>query len=299
MNLYRSLLYVPADNARRVEKALHSGADVAILDLEDAVAVSKKEAARNDLKSLLSGPRTTLAYVRVNSMATRFCLEDIHAAVEAGADGISMPKVESAEELFAVDWIISSVERRVGREVGSVELLPVIESGKGLLNAQHTLGRVQRVKRAGLGVGDMALELNLELGSDQREALPYRQMLVLASNAAGLEAPLDTVYLDLNNLDGLRQSCIESKKIGFQGRRIIHPSQIEIVNEVYSPSASEIAKAEKIVADFYAAEKEGLASMRVGEVFVDYPIAYKAEKVLRKRDAIATAAKRQSERGAQ
>ncbi|WP_033379707.1 HpcH/HpaI aldolase/citrate lyase family protein [Paraburkholderia caledonica] len=286
VQLLRSLLYVPADNPRRVEKALNSGADAAILDLEDAVAISKKPEARANLRELLSGPRPTLAYVRVNSMATEFCLDDIEAAIAAGADGISLPKVENARDLFAIDWLMSQLERRFGVDVDKVDLLPVVESGLGVINAPESLKGVRRVKRAGLGVGDLALELNLILSPDQNEARPYRAQLVVASNAAGLDAPLDTVYLDLNNLDGLRASCIESCRIGFQGRRIIHPSQVEIVNEVYSPSPEEIARAERIINEFTEAEKGGLASMRVGEVFVDYPIAEKARKILAKRDAI-------------
>jgi citrate lyase subunit beta/citryl-CoA lyase len=284
--LFRSLLFVPGDNSRRVEKALNSGADAIIIDLEDAVAVSKKAAARASLAEMLSGPRPCPAYVRVNAMSTEFCLADVEAAVMAGADGISFPKVESPQEVFAMDWVITQFEQRHGKQHGITDVIPVIESGIGLINAQASLAGVKRVRRAGLGVGDLALEMNLLLSSDQSEADPYRAMLVVASNAAGIEAPLDTVYLDLNNLDGLRAACEKSRRMGFQGRRCIHPNQIATVNEVYAPSEAEIAKAERIIAEFTEAEKSGLASMRVGETFVDYPIAQKAQKILAKRDAL-------------
>jgi citrate lyase subunit beta/citryl-CoA lyase len=290
--LLRSMLYVPADNPRRVEKAFSSGADAILLDLEDAVAVSKKAEARQGLKTLLTGARPCAAYVRVNALRTDTCLDDIEAAVAAGADGISFPKVETAADLFAIDWLIGQLERRYGRPAGSVDLLAVIESGRGLAEAHKVLGGVKRVKRAGLGVGDLSLELNLMLGADQAEARAYRAQLVLACNAAGIEAPLDTVWLDLDNLDGLRASCIESRRMGFAGRRCIHPKHVPIINEVYAPSEAEISKAEKIVADFKAAEAGGLATLRVGDVFVDYPIARKAERTLALRDAIQARAKR-------
>ena len=281
------MLYVPADNPHRVQKALASGSDAVIIDLEDALAVSKKVEARSTLPELLALDRTCLAYVRVNSMSTVFSFEDIEAAVRAGADGISLPMVERAEQIFAVDWMISQIETSLGREIGSTDLLPVLETGAGLANAQAALTGNPRIKRAGLGVGDLSLSLNLNPGPDDAEVWPYRTMLVLASNAAGLDGPLDTVYMDLKNFDGLRESCKASKRAGFQGRRIIHPSQVDIVNEEYSPSEAEIANAERILAGFTVSEEQGNASIRVGEDFVDYPIAYKAERVLATRDALA------------
>ncbi len=284
--LLRSMLYVPADNHRRVGKAFETGADAVILDLEDAVAVSQKPAARAGLVALLAEKRPCAAYVRVNSMSTPFCLQDIETAVLARADGISLPKVESAAQIFAADWIMAQLEKRMGLEVGSIDLLPSLETGKGIHDAREVLAGARRVRHAGLGVGDLMLELNLSPGPDDAEVWPYRTMLVLASNAAGLEAPLDTVWLDLKNLDGLRAACEASKRAGFQGRRLIHPSHVAIANEVYAPTEQEIARAERIVKEFAEAAQAGLATMRVGEDFVDYPIAQKAQRILAARDAI-------------
>lgn len=282
----RSMLFVPADNEHRVAKAFQSGADAVIVDLEDAVAVSKKVAARNTLSQLLGPDRRCAAYVRVNAMDTPNCLEDIEAAVAAGADGISLPKVETFAQLYAVSWNMSQLELKYGREVGGTDLLPVLETGIGLQNAAQILDGHPRVRHAGLGVGDLQLSLGLEVGRDEAEVWPYRRMLVLASNAAGLDAPLDTVYLDLKNLDGLRDASLASKRAGFQGRRVIHPSQVEIVNQAYSPTSEEIERAERIVQQFNEAEASGLATMRIGEDFVDYPIAQKAERVLAIRDML-------------
>jgi len=280
MKLYRSLLYVPADNPHRVEKALNSNADVVILDLEDAVAVSKKESSRRSLNSLLKGSNRDNTFVRVNAMSTAFCLEDIAAAVEAGAIGISLPKVESAEEVYSIDWLLNQLEIKEGILPGSIELIPVIESGRGLHHAVSILECVKRVRRAGLGVGDLALEMNFELESDQGEAIPYKRELILASSAAKIEAPLDSVYLDIKNLNGLKSSCLESKRMGFQGRRIIHPSHIDIVNASYSPTDSEIEWARKTILAFNDAEKAGTAAIRVNDSLVDYPIAYRAKTIL-------------------
>jgi citrate lyase subunit beta/citryl-CoA lyase len=283
------MLYVPADNEHRVGKAFQSGADAVILDLEDAVAVARKVEARAALSDLLAGAdRPCAAYVRVNSMDTPNCFEDIEAAVAAGADGISLPMVEHSAQLYAVSWMISQLELKYGREPGATDLLPVLETGTGLQNAAQVLAGHQRVRHAGLGVGDLQLSLGLEVGPDEAEVWPYRRMLVLACNAAGLDAPLDTVYLDLKNLDGLREASLASKRAGFQGRRVIHPSQVEIVNKAYSPTTQEIERAERIVSEFNQAEASGLAAMRIGEDFVDYPIAQKAERVLAIRDLLAT-----------
>lgn len=286
--LLRSMLYVPADNEHRVDKAFNAGADAVIVDLEDSVAVSKKLEARAALAHLIGErERTCPAYVRVNSMDTANCLQDIEAAIAAGADGISLPMVESSAQLYAVSWIMSQLELEYGHEVGNTDLLPVVETGAGLQHASEVLAGHPRVRQAGLGVGDLQLSLGLEIGPDEAEVWPFRRMLVLASNAAGLNAPLDTVYLDLKNLDGLREASLASKRAGFQGRRVIHPNQVEIVNEAYSPTPSEIERAERIVQEFTAAEAGGKASMRVGEDFVDYPIAEKAARLLAIRDALA------------
>ncbi|MDE3131214.1 MAG: CoA ester lyase [Acidobacteriota bacterium] len=283
------MLYVPGDNEHRVGKALRSGADAVIVDLEDAVAVSKKVAARDALSDLLAQERPCAVYVRVNAMDTPNCFEDIEAAVAAGADGISLPKVESSAQLYAVGWMISQLELKYGRELGATDLLPVLETGIGLQNATQVLSGHARVRHAGLGVGDLQLSLGLEVGPDEAEVWPYRRMLVLASNAAGLEAPLDTVYLDLENLEGLRAASLASKRAGFQGRRVIHPSQVEIVNRAYAPTSEEIERAERIVREFKEAADAGLAALRIGEDFVDYPIAQKAERTLAIRDALKAA----------
>ncbi|MGH2835960.1 MAG: HpcH/HpaI aldolase/citrate lyase family protein [Solirubrobacteraceae bacterium] len=283
----RSMLYVPADNERRVGKAFQAGADAVIVDLEDSVAVSRKVEARAGLSDLLADrDRPCAAYVRVNAMGTPNCLEDIEAAVAAGADGISLPMVEQSAELHAVSWLLGQLERKHGRDIGATDLLAVLETGVGLQHATQVLSGHPRVRHAGLGVGDLQLSLGLEVGPDEAEIWPYRRMLVLACNAAGLEAPLDTVYLDLKNLDGLRAASLASKRAGFQGRRVIHPSQVEIVNEAYSPTSEELERAERIVQEFDEAEASGLASMRVGEDFVDYPIAQRARRVLAVRDAL-------------
>lgn len=291
VRVLRSMLFVPADNEHRVGKALQSGADAVILDLEDAVAVSRKAEARATLPHLLAGrDRACAAYVRVNSMETAHCFEDLEAAVAAGADGISLPKVERSAQLYTVSWMLTQLERRHGREPGSTDLMPVLETGLGLQHAAEVLAGHPRVRQAGLGVGDLQLSLGLEVGPDEAEVWTYRRMLVLACNAAGLNAPLDTVYLDLRNLDGLREASLASKRAGFQGRRVIHPNQVDVVNEAYSPTEQEIERAERIVQEFRDAEASGLASMRVGEDFVDYPIAQRAERVLAIRDALAARA---------
>jgi len=280
MRLLRSMLFVPANHARRVEKALASAADAVILDLEDAVAEGEKEAARKTVPEALARPRDTLAYVRVNALATPWCYRDLVEVAHAALDGILLPKVERAADVQTVDWLLGQLERERGLAPGSIDCIPIIETGRGLAAADAICAAGGRLKRIVFGAADFTLDMNMQWTRDEKELAPARAALVLASRAAGLEAPIDTVWARLQDLEGLRASARSSLETGFQGRLCIHPDQLGVVHEVFTPSPEEHARARRMVAAFEEAERQGLASIRVDGQFVDYPIVAKARRVM-------------------
>ena len=280
MKVLRSMLFVPGSNARRVEKALSLDADAVILDLEDAVAAGEKPAARGAVAAALGRPRSGLAYVRVNGLGTEWCYCDLCEVVQPGLDGILLPKAERVSDLHTVDWLIGALERERGLPSGAIDLMPIIETGQGLAAIGAICGAGGRTRRVVFGAADFTLDMNMQWTRDEAELAPARATIVLASRAAGLEPPVDTVWARLQDAEGLRASARTSRDMGFQGRLCIHPDQIGIVHEIFTPSAEEHARALKIVAAFEAAERSGLASIRVDGQFVDYPIVAKARRTV-------------------
>jgi citrate lyase subunit beta / citryl-CoA lyase len=280
----RSFLFAPGNHARRVEKALTLDADAVILDLEDAVAIAEKPATRGAVVAAYGEPRTGLLYVRVNAADTEFCHGDFTAIVRQGLDGIVLPKVESAATIQTIDWLLSNLERERGLPAGGIDLVPIIETAKGLTEAEAILGAGTRVKHCAFGAGDFTLDVNMRWSREEGELAYARARVVTASRAAGIEAPLDTVWVDLQDGDGLEASTRLALGMGFQGKMCIHPNQVGIVNRVFTPTNAEIDFAERVVAAFAQAEKEGSAAIQLDGKFIDYPIVYRARRTL---DAIA------------
>ncbi|MCC7079866.1 MAG: CoA ester lyase [Burkholderiales bacterium] len=280
MSILRSMLFVPANNARRVEKALGLDADAVILDLEDAVAAAEKADARSTIAASLRKPRSGRAYVRINALDSEWCYRDLTEVVQPGLDGILLPKAERAADLHTADWLLRALERERGLDPGAIDLMPIIETGAALAAIGEICGSRARHRRVVFGAADFTLDMNMQWTRDEAELAHARAQIVLHSRVAGLEAPIDTVWARLQDAEGLRASARTSAAMGFQGRLCIHPDQIGVVHEVFTPSAEEYARALKIVAAFEEAERAGLASIRVDGQFVDYPIVAKAKRVL-------------------
>jgi citrate lyase subunit beta/citryl-CoA lyase len=261
-------------------------ADAVILDLEDAVATAEKPATRAAIAAALTRPRTGLLYVRVNAAETEFCYGDLVAVVQPGLDGIILPKVESPATLATIDWLLRQIEREGGLKEGAIDLIPIIETARGLTELDAILASETRVKRVAFGAGDFTLDINMIWNRNEAELSHARAAIVTASRAAGLEAPLDTVWVDLQDAEGLEASTRAALAYGFQGKMCIHPDQIPVVNRVFTPSEEEIAFAERVVVAFANAEAEGVASIQLDGKFIDYPIVYRARRVLEKMAAI-------------
>jgi citrate lyase subunit beta / citryl-CoA lyase len=288
MPLNRSMLFAPGNVPRRVEKALTLDADAVILDLEDSVAVTDKEATRKPVAEALKAPRRGRGYVRVNAPATPFCYGDLVATIHKGVDGVLLPKVESAADLHAIDWLLAALEREHGMAEGSIDLVPQIETAAGVQRIDRVLqarslrpyAAPWRVKRVAFGAADYGHELQLTVSLEETELADARARVVLASRAAGLEGPLDSPWFHFKELEAFRRALERSRRSGFQGRLCVHPDQIAPVNAAYLPSDEEVARAERIVAAFAEAEARGAAAIQVDGQMIDYPVVHRARSTL-------------------
>lgn len=282
----RSLLFTPANRPRFVEKAGTWGADAIILDLEDSVPPGEKAAARAAAVAGIRRWAGQTVYVRVNPVAAHtpytlaVGLDDIAAVVTPGLCGIVLPKAETAGDVHAADGALAAAEQRGGLPAGSVEIMPLIETARGVWDCLAILQASPRVRRAGFGALDLAHDLGmLEAGTG--EALLYaRSRLALASRVAGCAPPVDTVYPLLDDTVGLEQEARQARRLGFGGKMAVHPRQIAIINSVFSPSAEEIAWAQRVQAAFAEAEARGEGSISVDGTLVDYPVVEMARRTL-------------------
>ena len=291
MTVFRSFLFAPGNHPRRVEKSLTLGADAVILDLEDAVANAEKVATRATVVAALQRPRPCKGYVRVNALSTQWSHGDFVAVVAEGVDGIVLPKVESAADLHTAEWLLTALERERGLPEGGIDLIPIIETAAGYCNIAEITKAATRATRVAFGAGDFTLDLGLTWTADESELLPYRSTLVAQSRAAGLEPPIDTVWVALTDREGFARSVQRAMHLGFQGKLCIHPDQVPVVNECFRPSEKELSHARRVLDAFAQAERDGLAAIQVDGQFVDYPIVYRAQRLIERADAIAQSAR--------
>lgn len=288
MALNRSFLFTPGNVPRRVEKAFTLQADVVIVDLEDSVAISDKEATRKPVAEALARPRKCRGYVRVNAPSSPFCYGDLVATIHKGVDGLLLPKVESAADLHAIDWLLAALERERGLAEGSIDLVPQIETAAGVQRIDRILQARSlrpykapwRVRRVAFGAADYAHELGLTVGIEESELADACARIVLSSRAAGLEGPLDSPWFHFKETAAFERALERSRRGGFQGRLCVHPDQIEPVNRAYLPSDEEVARAERIVAAFKEAEARGAAAIQVDGQMIDYPVVHRAQALL-------------------
>ena len=288
MSLNRSFLFAPGNVARRVEKALTLEADAIIVDLEDSVALAEKAATRKSVAKALTRPRRGRGYVRVNAPSSEFCYRDLVETLHRQVDGVVVPKIESAADLHAVDWLMANLEREFGVEPGTLDLIPQIETAAGVQRVDRILQARSlrpyqapwRVKRVAFGGADYAHQLGLTVGMDEAELADARARVVLSSRAAGLEGPLDSPWFHFREAEGFARALERSRRSGFQGRLCVHPDQLGPVNAAYLPSAAELARAERIVAAFRDAEARGEAAVQVDGEMIDYPVAYRAQALI-------------------
>jgi citrate lyase subunit beta/citryl-CoA lyase len=279
--MLRSLLFVPGNKANMLEKALGLAPDAFIPDMEDSVPAAEKGAARATIANFL--PRLSAAGVpvipRVNSLDTEWIEEDLAAVVGPTIFGISVGKVRNAGDISAISQLIGDLERRAGVAVGTLRLLPWIETAEAIVNASAICRASERIVAVAFGGEDFTNDLGLERLEDESQLAYARQSLCVAARAARVLA-LDTPYFKLRDPDGLRENSLRAKSIGFKGRFAIHPEQVDALNECFSPSAQEIAHAERVVAAYEEAESRGRASTSLDGWVIDVPVVKRARALL-------------------
>jgi len=278
--LYRSMLFAPGSDTKKMNKAYGLEADAIILDLEDAVAYSQKATAREQVKEFLSSPPAKPTFVRVNDAKTPFILADLQAAAGKPIAGIFLAKTESAEEVRHVDWLLSLLEGEQEPTKQKLELVPFLETALGVEKSYAIARACPRVKRLALGGNDFTTDIGTPYSTTGDEFFYARSRLVVASRAAGIEAPLDTVCPFIKDTASLQEDAQRAQRLGFQGKMVIHPNQIGPVNTIFSPSEEEIKNARKIVATFEEAEAKGTGVIQVDGKMVEYPIVNRARQVL-------------------
>lgn len=277
----RSYLFVPSMNLSVIKKAVSSSADIVIIDLEDAVALTEKQTAREVLREALTVyKKESEIIVRINDLGTSFWEEDLEVAIANGARGIMIPKAETEQEVQAVSNRIRKIR---GDKDEEFKLIPLIESAKGVQFAYMIASADPLVSALAFGSIDFSLDIDCELTPEGLELLFARSQLVIASKAAGINSPIDAVFPDLSDEEGLEKQALFAKQLGFKSKLVIHPKQLELVHRVFSHTAKEIAAAKEVVEAFEKAEESGIASITVGGQFVDYPVYKKAKKVLGNR----------------
>jgi citrate lyase subunit beta/citryl-CoA lyase len=279
----RTLLFVPATSERKIDKAYAGTADAVIVDLEDAVAVVEKPAARKAFGAIVAAPRQRPTWVRINATSTPFCYQDLLAVCVAGVAGIVLPKVESAEEVRMVDWILAQLESERQLPARGIPVMGIIETARGLVAVDAIAAASPRLRRLMFGAVDLAADLGVDIGDDTGATTHARFAVACASRAAGLEAPMDTAYTDIPNLDGLRTTTERARSLGYRGKACIHPGQVDVVNAVFTPTEKEIAWAQRLVDAFAEAESKGLAAITLDGQMLDYPVVERARRVLAQR----------------
>lgn len=283
MKLRRSMLFVPGSNAAMLSNSFIYQPDAIMFDLEDAVALKEKDSARLLVAHALQHPlyQEMETIVRINPLESEFGLLDLNAVVRAGVNIVRMPKTERAEEVIALDQAITEIEQACGREVGSTKILAAIESALGITQANHIATASSRLIGIALGAEDYVRSLKTERSADGIELLFARCSILQAARATGIQA-FDTVYSNVDDEAGFLQEAGLIKQLGFDGKSLINPRQIELLHHLFSPTQKEVDHANKIIAAAQVAEQQGLGVVSLNGKMIDAPIIERAKLVLQR-----------------
>lgn len=281
----RSLLFAPGDDLRKLGKAAQSSADAVILELEDGVASDRKAIARQTVREAAAaldfGRREKL--IRVNDVATPFFEADVRETIGTRPDGFVLPKVESAGDVRRICNLIDVAERERGWPAGGIGLIILIETPRGILNLREICEADARLRAIIFGAEDYASFIGARRTREASEVLFARSAVVNACGAFNLQ-PIDMVFIDFNDAAGLEQECMRGRQLGFAGKQVIHPKQIEIVNRCFTPSAEEITWARRVVDAFRASQHAGHGAFALDGKMIDLPVVRQAERILAQVD---------------
>jgi citrate lyase subunit beta/citryl-CoA lyase len=281
-----SLLFVPAGETRKFHKACTLACRAIVVDLEDAVSAEAKEEARGSLAGFAidAKQRRRELIVRMNGVHTSLWEEDVRAIVKAGPRTILVPKCEDPAQIQVLDDALADEERRLGLAAGTTKLILLLESARGLARMERLLSASPRIVSATIGMVDLCTDLGISWEGTMYESPPLfveeRLRLSILSRAANLERPWDTVYLAIDRPEAFREDVRLGRRLGCQGKFVIHPTQIPIVDETYRVSEAEIARAKRIVEEFEVALRAGRGAVSVDGMFVDEPVVVRARALL-------------------
>ncbi|MDC2826103.1 citrate (pro-3S)-lyase subunit beta [Rodentibacter pneumotropicus] len=281
MKLRRSMLFVPGSNAAMLSNSFIYKPDSIMFDLEDAVALKEKDTARLLVAHALQHPlyQEMETVVRVNPLDSEFGLLDLNAVVRAGVDVVRMPKTETAQDVIDMDREITEIEKSCGREIGSTKMLAAIESPLGITQANQIATASQRLIGIALGAEDYVRNLKTERSADGIELLFARCSILQAARAAGIQA-FDTVYSNANNEEGFLQEASLIKQLGFDGKSLINPRQIELLHNLFAPTQKDVEQAKRIIEAAEEAERQGSGVVSLNGKMIDAPIIDRARLVL-------------------
>lgn len=285
--LRRTSLYVSGANPINMLQAAFYDEDCLIYDLEDSVAISEKDSARFLIFHVLkyNRPKNKYCVVRVNGLHSEFINEDIEAIVRAKPDAIRIPKVESAEEIINLAEKVKSIEEKSCLEIGSIKFWCNIESFKGLINAREIALSSDRIEAMAISAEDYTASIGAKRTKEGAEIFYARNVVLLACREAGIYA-LDAVFADINDLDGLKKDAEFGKALGFDGKTVVHPRQIKIVNDCFSPSENEINQALRIIEALEEGKKLNKGVITLDGNMIDKPMEKRAIDVLKMAKAI-------------
>lgn len=281
--LHRSYLYVPGSEPAKALKALHCGADAVVLDLEDAVAGSEKAAARRAVAAVVAEHAVAspaAVHVRINVSPDGYDGEDLAAVVAPGLDGLRLPKASSPDAVRALHDELGRREAEAGVPAGSVALYPTVESALGVDAVRDVVASSERVVRFAFGASDFLADIGAGAAHEADATLVARSLVVLASRQAGVGPPIDSVHTQLADDEGLRAAATWARDLGFLGKSVIHPRQVPVVHEVFTPSPELLAWARTVVDALARSEQDGRGAILVDGGFVDAAVAARARAVL-------------------
>ena len=281
MELLRSLLFVPGNSRKMLEKAVSFTSDALVPDMEDSVPIAEKSAARNEIANMLPvlAQAGHKCVVRVNALDTGLLEEDMEAAITPYTFGINVGKVDTIWHVKEVEKIVGAVEKRKGLEKGQIKLVLFIESALAVVNAYEICASSDRIIAAALGAEDFTVDMGTERTEEGSEVLMPRAMVAMAARAAEI-IPLDIVYTNFRDEEGLRRDTQLGKSLGYKGKFAIHPAQVDPINELLSPLPDEIEYARKVVQAFEEAEANGRGSTSLDGKMIDVPIVKRARSLL-------------------
>ncbi len=266
--LLRSLIFVPGNNSRFLEKAKTLPADIICFDLEDSVPREEKDAARNLIKEALAKRSEYKAevYVRTNSPTSGMIADDLTKIVQKGIDGIVIPKVNNIKELKKIDYLLTNLEKK--RKLKPIELMPSIESAEGVVNAYNIVSSNKRISALVFGVFDLLNDMGIEYTKQPEGAKYARAKIPIDAKAAGKYA-IDAIWQDLSDEAGFGMDCMIGKSLGYAGKSIIHPDQIPVVHRIFHPNQAEIEWAEKVYQAYMESTKKSKGATIVEGKMID------------------------------